>query len=141
MAAAGARIGQRLANQKIDDEADANIAGRENQHQQSPQRRVHAAAFRVAIDVAEHQQETGEQKSDAGDDADYGYRRRSNVVAQIGGSRVRRDVNHDHADGDSHYIQNDAENLQPARYDPEFVAKAERFFLAAQTDHPHAFVP
>src|SRR6516164_5221109 len=42
LAATRAGIRQRFTNQEVNDETDAHIAGREHQHQQRPQQRVHA---------------------------------------------------------------------------------------------------
>ncbi len=63
-----ASVGQRLANQQVNDQADKEIGRRKDQDQQGPQARVHAASLGVAINVAERKNENREKGRHEGDD-------------------------------------------------------------------------
>src|SRR5439155_89526 len=60
-AALRTRVGQRLAHQKIDNQADEPPGGQKNEDQNSPDKGVHSAAGRIAIDVC-RQEDEGREK-------------------------------------------------------------------------------
>jgi hypothetical protein len=61
--------GQGLADQQVDDEANDAVPRRKNEDEKRPKCRVHTAALRVFIHVAEHEEQTGNEKSGAGNHA------------------------------------------------------------------------
>ena len=53
-------VGQRLAHQQIDYEAEHQVTGHENEYQEGPQRGVHAPALGIFVDVTHHGSHDGE---------------------------------------------------------------------------------
>src|SRR5260370_1613023 len=60
-------VGQWLAHQQVDNEAEDEVAGHQHQYQEGPQRRMHTATLCVLIDAPGHENHRGEDQRHPGD--------------------------------------------------------------------------
>ncbi len=140
-----AGIGKGLADQQINDQAKNAVAGRENQHDDGPERGMHAATLGVAIDVAQDEEHAGKDNcaaSDRGEKQNAGNLRLATeaIIGKYGVLRphvVQIDAD---ADDESKQPQRDAGENQPARNDAQFFSELGPFALAAKADQSESFV-
>jgi len=141
--ALGAGIGKRLTQEQVDDEADESPCREEDEDHDGPEKRVHAAALGVAIDVSDKEDEAGEEDGHRGDNSGKSERGEVGVVVQLRRENLAaaRIVHVDHiADGLSREKKQEDQNDEPARDDLELAPETESLFAAAETVQAHSFI-
>src|SRR6266850_1357704 len=141
-----ASVGQRLANQQVDDQADEEVCRRKDQDQQGPQARVHATSLGVAINVAERKNENREKGRHEGDYPCKPQAGENRITAQgivredgIAGMHVVEiDAS---ADDQRQDVKSDTRPHEPLGENAEFFAKGGAFALPAKANHAQTLVP
>src|SRR5271169_6398928 len=76
-------IGQRLAHEQIDQEAEKGKRRQKNNNEQCPKRGIHATALRVAVDVGDQENKNRDEERHTGNDSRQGHRSECEVVTQF----------------------------------------------------------